>query len=396
MIKINVIPATIADYPVIQNLARFYVYDMSRYCGFISKDWAIAQDGLYECFDLKKYFIDTDKKAYLVKLDDGELVGFVLLDKQSTSGNIDYNMGEFFVLAKFQGKGIASEIAKKIWAMHPGKWEISVIPENTPAFSFWRKNISAITNGNYLEEIKIIDYDKDQPHRIIFEFNTMDDFIAINDVGVLNIPIVENNEAMIDLRNQGIVAFGPSPEIPNNTDYTYLRKTVYDKLVEAQSLLPSDLKFCLYEGYRSLELQKKLFDDRYQKLKDLNPELNHQKLFTETTKMVSPVTNLDGSINIPPHSTGGAFDIYLIDKNSQIIDMGIKVADWTQDVDGSISKTSSNKISLEAKENRAIMSNALIKVGFVNYPGEYWHWSYGDRYWAYHKNEVKAIYGSIN
>lgn len=27
------VPATLADYPALQNLARFYVYDMSRYCG---------------------------------------------------------------------------------------------------------------------------------------------------------------------------------------------------------------------------------------------------------------------------------------------------------------------------------------------------------------------------
>lgn len=171
MIKINIIPATIIDYPIIQNMARFYVYDMSRYCGFISKDWAIAEDGLYECFDVKKYFEDSDKKAYIVKLQDGELVGFVLLDKQSTSNDVDWNIGEFFVLGKFQAQGIAKEIAKRIWIMHPGKWEISVIPENKPALAFWRKTISIFTNGNYLEEVKTIDYDKDQPKRYIFNFS---------------------------------------------------------------------------------------------------------------------------------------------------------------------------------------------------------------------------------
>jgi predicted acetyltransferase len=169
-LNIKIISATILDYPTIQNMARFYVYDMSRYCGFISKDWAIPENGLYECFDLKKYFEDSDRKAYLVKLESNELVGFVLLDKQSTSDNIDWNMGEFFVLAKFQGKGIAAEVAKKIWIMHPGKWELSVIPENKPALAFWRKAIVAFSNNNYTEEIKIIDYDKDQPKRIIFNF----------------------------------------------------------------------------------------------------------------------------------------------------------------------------------------------------------------------------------
>lgn len=61
-----------------------------------------------------------------------------------------------------------------IWAKHPGKWELSVIPENEPAYRFWMKTISSITNGNYLEETKIIDYDQHQPKRIIFEFCIMD------------------------------------------------------------------------------------------------------------------------------------------------------------------------------------------------------------------------------
>lgn len=45
--------ATLDDYPTIQNIARFYVYELSRDCGFISDDWALPSDGLYESFDLK-------------------------------------------------------------------------------------------------------------------------------------------------------------------------------------------------------------------------------------------------------------------------------------------------------------------------------------------------------
>ena len=66
-----------------------------------------------------------------------------------------------------------------------------------------------------------------------------------------------------------------------------------------------------------------------------------------------------------------------------------------QDADGSLSQTQTEIISLEAQKNRSIMSRALSSVGFVNYPTEYWHWSYGDRYWAYHKHKTYAIYGMV-
>ncbi|WP_282433115.1 M15 family metallopeptidase [Legionella gresilensis] len=116
-------------------------------------------------------------------------------------------------------------------------------------------------------------------------------------------------------------------------------------------------------------------------------------MFKETTKLVSPVVNLDNTKNIPAHSTGGAIDIYLIDDAGQPVDMGIHPKDWIKD-DGSLSRTASKKISLQAEQNRAIMNKALAAVGFVNYPTEYWHWSYGDRYWAFFMKEPNAIYSS--
>jgi D-alanyl-D-alanine dipeptidase len=221
------------------------------------------------------------------------------------------------------------------------------------------------------------------------------EIISLINPEVLAIPIQECHDPMIDLQGQDKIRFGGSPEIPNNTDYTKIRKQVYLKIIEAQNRLPKELRFCLYEGYRSLGLQRQLFENRYQELHAKYSSWDHKKLFLETAKLVSPVINLDGFHNIPPHSTGGAIDIYLINDSGEIVDMGIEVAQWMNDTDGSISKTSSEKISQEAKHYRKILSDALEKSDFVNYPGEYWHWSYGDRYWAYQKNKGFAIYSSL-
>jgi zinc D-Ala-D-Ala dipeptidase len=152
--------------------------------------------------------------------------------------------------------------------------------------------------------------------------------ISLIDPAILAIPIKECHEPMIDLKEQNLIVYGSSPEIPNNTDYTKIRKSVYMKLVEAQSTLPPGLRFCLYEDYRSLQLQDRLFKDRFIKIKKQYPAWNDEKVFLETAKLVSPTKNLDGSHNTPPHSTGGAIDIYLIDNQSKIVDMGIEVAHW--------------------------------------------------------------------
>lgn len=152
-------------------MARFYRYDMSRSCGFISDEWACPSNGLYDSYDFKVYFDDPTREAFLIKIGD-ELVGFVLLHKEGTQPQTDWNIGEFFILAKFQGKGVGSLIAKEVWKTHPGIWEISVIPDNKPALAFWRQVISTFTAGCYTEKLVAIDYDSDRPTRYILSFNT--------------------------------------------------------------------------------------------------------------------------------------------------------------------------------------------------------------------------------
>lgn len=225
-------------------------------------------------------------------------------------------------------------------------------------------------------------------------FQALASVTLISDPKILSIPIQESTEPWFDLRKQDSIVLGPSPEIPNNQDYTYLRKTVYEKLKLAQSKLPPGYHFCLYEGYRSLALQKILFETQFSNVKQRHPDWNEKDIFFETIKLVSPVVNLDRTLNVPPHSTGAAIDVYLLNAQGEAIDMGIYPKDWMVDKDGRLSLTASTYISNEAKKNRQIMSEVLSAVGFVNYPTEYWHWSYGDRYWAYMSGKAYAMYGN--
>lgn len=55
--------------------------------------------------------------------------------------------------------------------------------------------------------------------------------------------------------------------------------------------------------------------------------------------------------------------------------------------------THADNISAAARANREILGAALAEVGLVNYPTEWWHWSYGDRYWAMTTGAAAAVYG---
>ena len=79
------------------------------------------------------------------------------MDKISLLEPIDWNMGEFFVLAKFQGTGVAQCVAREIFKKYPGKWSIAVMPENIKALKFWRKIIAEVSLSKYTEVFKTVD-----------------------------------------------------------------------------------------------------------------------------------------------------------------------------------------------------------------------------------------------
>ncbi|WP_133140484.1 M15 family metallopeptidase [Legionella genomosp. 1] len=217
----------------------------------------------------------------------------------------------------------------------------------------------------------------------------------INEKEINNIPICENNEPLIDLKEQSELAYGPPPDTPlTKNDYTRLRKTVYEKLCQAQNNLPNGWKFRIYEGLRSLNVQKVLFDSFYESLKLKNSVQAEEELFKQASLLIAPVKFFNGDPNVPPHSTGGAVDLEVIDSTGHVVDFGMEIKDWSQ-VAPEICHTSSQHISDEAKKNRKILLEIMYEQEFVNYPQEWWHFSYGDKLWAYLMNKEEAIYGGI-
>lgn len=167
--EIKLIPATLNDYPIIQNMGRFYVYDMSEYMGR-EEGWEIPEDGLYECIDFKKYWEDKNSFPFIVRYKN-EIAGFVIVDKKGSTAEIDFNMAQFFMLRKFKNKGLGRYIAHQCFKEFPGTWEVMIIPGNEGAYRFWRSTIKNYTNNHFSE------YTRDIAHfnnsrKNIFKFDS--------------------------------------------------------------------------------------------------------------------------------------------------------------------------------------------------------------------------------
>lgn len=137
----TIIPASLADYAAIQNMGRFYVYDMSEYMGF-EDGWEIPQDGLYECIDFKKYWERENTFPFLIRYKN-ELAGFAIVDKKGSDSSIEFNMAQFFILRKFKNKGVGRYIAHQLFERFKGVWEVMVLPNNTGAYQFWKSTVQS-------------------------------------------------------------------------------------------------------------------------------------------------------------------------------------------------------------------------------------------------------------
>jgi len=154
----KIIKAILADYPILQKMGELYEEEMSPYCSYLP-GWA------------KIYLNGADRHAFLIKVGE-ENIGFALINNVGTTLDVDWNMGEFFILTKFQGQSFGRQAAMKILGQFVGLWEAVVIPKNRGAHAFWRKVLTRYTDNNFIEEIKTVDYDPDNLKRIIFQFKS--------------------------------------------------------------------------------------------------------------------------------------------------------------------------------------------------------------------------------
>ena len=203
-------------------------------------------------------------------------------------------------------------------------------------------------------------------------------------VQIINsVPIDDNKEDLINIREDKTLFFADKIK---NREKIFLRKTVYEKLKEAQKYLPKNYYFKIYSAFRSLEEQQKLWDAKYSLMHSRYLNLSEEEIIKKTRAVCA-----DPRYGFGGHQTGGAVDISLCDNRGKDYQMGTQYSE-----NNDKTQTKSKKVSIIERENRYILTNALTKVGFVNYPAEWWHFSYGDRLWAAYGNKNKCFYGLVS
>jgi D-alanyl-D-alanine dipeptidase len=177
--------------------------------------------------------------------------------------------------------------------------------------------------------------------------------------------------------------------LPGASALITVRAGVRDRLSQAAMLLPAGIQLCVFDGYRPLAVQQALYDQFAQELRTQNPTLSADALRHLISQYVA-APNADPACP-PPHRTGGAVDVYLVNAASGVpLPMGTE-PDAT--VPASATRWFEERPEAPFTYHRRLLFHAMTGAGFTNYLGEWWHYDFGNQRWANVMGQPHAIYG---
>ena len=74
-------------------------------------------------------------------------------------------------------------------------------------------------------------------------------------------------------------------------------------------------------------------------------------------------------------------------KTNNLVDFGLPI-----NTNSEKAYIHTDKINAEQHDNRMLLLAAMLQAGFAPTIAEWWHFSYGDRVWAYFYNQTQALY----
>jgi len=165
-----------------------------------------------------------------------------------------------------------------------------------------------------------------------------------------------------------------------------IRAGVLDRLRSAAQQLPSGVRLCWVEGYRHATVQSRYFEEYRAEVARANADLSDEQSELLASRYVSPPA-------VAPHVSGAAIDLTLCDEEGVQLDLGTPVNASPEESQGRCYFDAD--VGNQARHHRQVLMAALSGAGLVNYPTEWWHWSYGDRYWAMQTGAAHALYGPV-
>jgi zinc D-Ala-D-Ala dipeptidase len=200
--------------------------------------------------------------------------------------------------------------------------------------------------------------------------------ILLADPRVAAVPVLESYQQLVTLG----ASFGPAR--------ARVRSSLAARLGRAQVALPVGLSLRVVEGHRSAAIQKAIIAHYWAKVSAAFPDASQEQRHRLASRLVAPLT-------VAAHVTGAAVDLTLVDSRGVELEMGTSIDTEHSASSADTGAADDAELPAQVRARRALLARVLTDVGLVNYPSEWWHWSYGDRYWALVTGADAALYGPV-
>ncbi|GET43913.1 M15 family metallopeptidase [Microseira wollei] len=228
------------------------------------------------------------------------------------------------------------------------------------------------------------------------------------------IPILECGEPLVPIPLELFAVESPHPYAKVGAPYGerspyYLRETVLKSLVEAQNQLQQRYphwRIQIFDAYRPVEVQQFMVDYTFTETaqaQGLDPDNLTEEQRCEILEQVYQIWAVP-SFDLatpPPHSTGAAVDVTLVDEVGFAVDMGSPIDEMSARSHPDYYANSTNPNEGQYHGNRQLLKDIMLAANFMRHPKEWWHFSQGDQLWAHLMNQehpnnpIKARYGRI-
>ncbi|MUL38159.1 M15 family metallopeptidase [Gloeocapsopsis dulcis] len=229
------------------------------------------------------------------------------------------------------------------------------------------------------------------------------------------VPILECHEPLVPIPLEKFAVVSPHPyqqlgAVYGDRSPYYLRQSVVSALLTAQTQLQKQYpcwRILIFDAYRPVAVQQFMVDYTFNQvvqtagLQVSNLSATQRQEIWEQVYQLWAVPSSDKRYP-PPHSTGGAVDVTLVNSMGENVDMGSAIDELSERSHPDYYATSTCAEAQQYHHHRQILFEVMHFAGFQRHPGEWWHFSLGDQIWAYLVNQayphnpVVARYGRIS
>jgi D-alanyl-D-alanine dipeptidase len=216
------------------------------------------------------------------------------------------------------------------------------------------------------------------------------------------VPILESGEPLVPLPLAQLAVVSPHPYRALGAPYGdrspyWVRQGVLDALLQAQDRLTQaqpGWRLQIFDAYRPIPVQQFMVDhtlatlarDRGHDPAQLTDDTRRELMAAVTQFWAIP--SMDPATP-PPHSTGAAVDLTLVDGADQPVDMGSPIDEVSPRSHPDHFAQSTEPLDQLAHRHRQILAEVMATAGFQQHPNEWWHFSLGDQLWAWQLSQQR-------